>query len=126
MKTLICRACGCSLVRLGISSEDSSKHRHDGEEYSFCCQGCADLFATDPEKFLDETRDLIVCPTCLAEKPTKWAVTLNIAGQDIRFCRCPYCAEVFKKNPDFYVKRLEGTIPNEGVLGHEGCCVRPM
>ena len=125
MTTLICRACGCSLVRLGISKEDAARHRHDREEYFFCCQGCADLFATDPEKFLDETRDLIVCPTCLAEKPTKWAVTLNIAGREMHFCRCPYCVEVFKKDPDSYVKRLEGAVGNEGVLDHQGCCVRP-
>jgi len=38
----------------------------------------------------------------------------------------PYCAEVFGKDPDFYIKRLEGTIPNEGVvLDHEACCIRP-
>jgi YHS domain-containing protein len=125
MKTLICRTCGCSLVRLGISSADASKRRHDGEEHFFCCQGCADLFATDPERYLAETSDLIVCPTCLAEKPMKWAVTLTISGQDTHFCRCPYCAEVFQKNPDFYVQRLEGTVPHKGVFGHEACCVRP-
>ncbi len=126
MKTLICRTCGCSLVRLGICSADAPRRRHDGEEHFFCCHGCADLFADDPERYLDETRDLIVCPTCLAEKPMKWTVTLKIAGQDTHFCRCPYCAEVFKKNPVFYIQRLEGTIPNEGVFSHEGCCVRPM
>ena len=125
MKTLICRTCGCSLVRLGVSKEDSVAHHHKGEEYRFCCQGCADLFAQDPPKYLQETSDLIVCPTCLAEKPTKRAVACDIAGKQVYFCRCPYCAEVFQKNPDFYMKRLEGRIPNAGVLDHEGCCVRP-
>ena len=125
MKTPICPTCGCSLVRLGISKEKAIPYSHDGEEYLFCCQGCADLFATDPGKYLEETKGLIVCPTCLAEKPSQSAVSVEIAGEHVHFCRCPYCMDVFQKNPDFYMKRLEGTKPNEGVLDHEGCCVRP-
>ncbi len=125
MKTLICPTCGCSLVRLGIKKGKSVIHRHNGEQYHFCCQGCVDVFITDPQKHLQETNDLIVCPTCLAEKPMNWAVRIEINERELYFCRCPYCAEVFKKNPDFYIERLEGTIPNEGVLDHEGCCIRP-
>ena len=125
MNTLICRTCGCSLVRLGISREKSVRYRHDGEEHHFCCQGCADLFVTGPEESLQETSDLIVCPVCLAEKPLSRAAPLKIGGHDVHLCRCPYCADLFKKNPDFYTKRLEGVIPNEGVLDHDGCCVRP-
>ena len=126
MNTLICRTCGCSLVRLGIKEEGSASYRHRSQEYRFCCQGCADLFAQDPPKYLQETSDLIVCPTCLAEKPTKWAVVHDIAGNKVHFCRCPYCADLFRKNPDFYLKRLEGRTPNAGVLDHEGCCVKPQ
>ena len=125
MNTVICRTCGCSLVRLGISRQEATIHLHEGEEYYFCCQGCVDVFTTDPQKYLGEIRDLIVCPSCLAEKPPSSAVTLEIAGQVVAFCRCPYCAEVFQQNPEFYRNRLEGTIPNEGVLDHAGCCVRP-
>ena len=125
MKTLICPTCGCSLVRLGVSKEKSVTNRSNGQEYHFCCQGCADLFTADPAKHLEQTKDLVVCPTCLAEKPIKSAVTMNVGGQEIHFCRCPYCAEVFQKNPEFYIQRLEGIIPNEGVLDHDGCCVRP-
>ncbi len=125
MKTLICSTCGCSLVRLGITEAQAVASHHQAEEHHFCCQGCADLFSDDPQKFLEETRSVIVCPTCLAEKPLQWAVELNVAGQVLHFCRCPYCVEVFQKIPDFYIQRLEGTVPNEGVLDHEGCCVRP-
>ncbi len=123
MNTLICRTCGCSLVRLGIIREKSVRCRHDGEEHHFCCQPCADLFVTDPDEFLQETNDLIVCPTCLAEKPLDHAVTLKLGNDDVHFCRCPYCAELFRKNPEFYIKRLEGSILNEGVLDHDGCCL---
>ncbi len=125
MKTLICPTCGCSLVRLGVSKEQSATNQYDGTEYRFCCRGCADLFMTGPEKYLQQTKDLVVCPTCLAEKPIESAVTMNIGGQQVHFCRCPYCVEVFKRTPEFYVQRLEGVIPNDGVLDHEGCCVRP-
>ena len=125
MTTLICPYCGCSLVRLGISEEKAATYIHDGTEYQFCCQGCVGLFTTDPEKYLLETSDLIVCPTCLAEKPLNSAVKLNIGEQQVHFCRCPYCAEVFQKKPAFYLDRLKGMTPHEGVLDHDGCCVRP-
>jgi len=125
MNTLICPTCGCSLGRLGISKDKAALFLHKNKEYSFCCQGCVDLFISDPEKFLRETKDLIVCPTCLAEKPFNTAVKMEIAGQEMLFCRYPYCPEVFQKAPEFYIKRLERTIPNEGVLDHKGCCVRP-
>ena len=125
MKTLICPTCGCSLVSLGISKDQATVYSHDGEEYRFCCQGCADIFVTDPQKYLQELSELIVCPVCLAEKPKDVAVRLEIAGQEVHFCRCPHCQEGFRKDPDYYVKRLQGTIPNEGVVGHDGVSVRP-
>ena len=125
MKTLICPTCGCSLVRLGISKEKSIAHQHNDKELQFCCQGCVDLFTTNPPKYLQETRDLIVCPSCLGEKLLKWTAKLKINDQEVHFCRCPHCADVFQKNPDYYIKRLEGTMPNQGVLDHEGCSIRP-
>ncbi len=125
METRICPTCGCSLVRLGVTDDQSVAYQHGGKEHHFCCQGCLDVFVTDPEKYLRQMSDLVVCPTCLAEKPRERAVKLEVAGQEGYFCGCPYCAELFRKNPDFYIMRLEGAIPHEGVLGHEGCCVRP-
>ena len=126
MKTLICRTCGCSLVRLGISNVQAVAYSYNGDEHHFCCQGCTDVFITDPQKYLEETSNLIVCPSCLAEKPLDMAIMLSFDRQEMHFCRCPYCVEVFEKDPDFYIKRLEGTIPNDGaVLDHEACCIRP-
>lgn len=125
MKTLICPTCSCSLVRLGVSKDKAPVYRQDGAEYHFCCQGCVDLFTKDSQKYLREWSDMIVCPTCLAEKPRQSAVKLKITDQEVEFCRCPHCADLFQKAPDFYTKRLEGIIVNEGVLDHEGCCVRP-
>ncbi len=118
MKTLICHTCGCSLVRLGISKDETTLYNHEGKEYSFCCQPCVDLFITDPVKYLRETEDVIVCPTCLGEKPLERSATLNWAGQEIHFCHCPYCREEFQKDPDRYINRLEGTTPFESELRH--------
>jgi len=103
--TSICPTCGCSLIRLGIGADRWAKSHYEGQEYFFCCQGCADLFDQEPSKYLQETRELVVCPTCLAEKPVQWT-----------------CPEVFQKDPDHYVKRLQGEIPYEGVFGQAGCC----
>lgn len=125
MNTLICPTCGCSLVRLGISRDKAATCHYRGSEQYFCCQGCVDLFVNDPEKCLLETKDLIVCPTCLAEKHASDAVSFVIDDREVFFCRCPYCADVFRKQPDFYIRRLQGTITNEGVLDHDGCCIRP-
>ena len=126
MNTAICPTCGCSLVRLGITNEKATPYRHNAQDHLFCCQGCVDVFVTDPRKYLEETGDLIVCPSCLAEKPRQVAVAVKVGGQEFHFCRCPYCTNVFQNNPDFYIRRLEGTIPTKGVLDHEECCVRPI
>ncbi len=83
MNTLICPTCGCSLVRLGVTKDKATSYRHHRQEYHFCCQGCVDLFITDPEEHLQETNNPIVCPTCLAEKPLNTAVKVKIA---IRRC----------------------------------------
>ncbi len=116
MKTLICPYCGCSLVRLGVSKEKAATYSYDGTEYHFCCQDCADEFAADPEQHLERTKDLIVCPTCLAEKPPESTFTFEHAGQEVPYCGCPYCREVFLKAPDYYVRRLEGDGAVEGVV----------
>ncbi len=127
MKTRICPTCGCSLVRLGISNDQAVTHSHDGQEHHFCCQCCVDLFVADSEKYLRRTKDMVVCPSCLAEKPLERAVKLEIGGQEVHFCGCPYCAEVYQKDPDFYINRLKGNTANEGaVLDHEGSCIRPV
>ena len=79
---------------------------------------CVDLFARDPEKSLQETEDVVVCPTCLGEKPLERSIPFEWAGHEMGFCRCPYCLEEFQKDPDRYLARLEGKIPFETVLRH--------
>ncbi|TDJ22343.1 MAG: hypothetical protein E2O58_11885 [Gammaproteobacteria bacterium] len=50
-----------------------------------------------------------ICPTCLAEKPPESTVTLEHAGQQIPFWRCPHGHHVFQRAPDYYLERLAGT-----------------
>jgi len=45
----------------------------------------------------------------LAEKPPESTIALQHAGQQIHFCRCPHCHDVFQRAPDYYLKRLQGT-----------------
>lgn len=125
METIVCRTCGCSLVRLGISADATTIHEHRGERHPFCCHACVEVFITDPERYLEETSDLIVCPTCLAEKPIARSIAFNVDGRDIHFCHCPRCFELFQANPDFYRGRMDGSIPSDGVHDHNGCCLRP-
>lgn len=108
----ICRTCGCSHTRLGISEENAVSLFHQGQRCHFCCQECLDVFETDPQKYLQETDDLVVCPACLAEKPLNRAVRFELGHYEVHFCRCPKCVEVFRENPEFYVKRLQGDISN--------------
>ena len=104
--TPICPACGCSLVRLGISRADAARLEHRGQELNFCCQGCVDVFAQDPDRYLGEIADWIVCPTCLAEKPKKLTVSISHEGREIHFCRCPHCVEEFQRRPEELLQRL--------------------
>jgi len=106
VETPICPTCNCSLVRLKIGRDTAATSQFDGEEYYFCCQGCADIFGTDPQKYLQEISDLIVCPSCLGEKPRHLAVKEEIAGQEVYFCRCPHCMDTFREKPDHYMGRL--------------------
>ncbi|PCI51468.1 MAG: hypothetical protein COB49_01740 [Alphaproteobacteria bacterium] len=124
MQTKICPTCGCSLVRLGITDQQSEQLTFQDMQYFFCCQGCKDIFLKDPEPFVKEVADIHVCPVCLAEKPTAYTVSLIHKGQQIHFCRCIFCTEAFKKDPDYYLDRLAGKTDFKGLFdGNDvSCC----
>ena len=122
--TKICPTCGCSLVRLGISDQQATQLTYQGSNYFFCCEGCKDIFLTDPDFFAKEVSDIHVCPVCLAEKPTSYTVSLVHQGQKIQFCRCTFCMETFKKDPEFYMNRLVGLTDFKGLFDGQdtSCC----
>ncbi len=123
MQTPICPACGCSLVRLGIKFQDAVSTTYQNKEFKFCCESCLELFLASPEPLLAETKNLVVCPVCLAEKPHESTIRREIHGMDIFFCRCPACLALFEKNADYYLMRLSGKADYSGVFSHkERCC----
>ncbi len=122
MQTPICPTCGCSLVRLGIKSDDAVSCIYNNKEYKFCCKGCVDVFLSNPEALLAETQGLVVCPACLAEKPRRFTISQTFNGTKLHFCRCPACLVLFRKNPDYYLTRLAGETEYKGVFSEEERC----
>jgi YHS domain-containing protein len=125
MKTPICPACGCSLVRLGSTQEKEVIHQYQEKNYWFCCEGCLELFKTNPEQLSKETSDLTVCPVCLAEEPIDTTVELVFNGTVLNFCRCPHCLDGFNQDQDYFIKRLAGQTNYSGIFGEpDGCCTK--
>jgi YHS domain-containing protein len=110
MNKLICPACGCSLVRLRVRPQPSLAVLHGGSEYFCCCAGCRELFLGDPERYLEEAALLEICPVCLAEKPVAHTVRIEHEGRVLHFCRCPHCAEEFRRRPEHYLALAEGAL----------------
>ena len=121
METRVCSACGCFLFRLGVSKDKAVRHVHGGQQHYFCCQGCLELFIAEPQKYLRLTDGVTVCPTCHGEKSADRVSTFTHAGQDVPYCGCPDCVEMFRQDPTFYVQRLDGTLPVDAQRGR----VRP-
>ena len=94
------------MVRLGIDRINAPSLRFEGVDYLFCCDACASDFLAAPAMYLSEIEDIVVCPTCLAEKTRDPTVALEHRGQTIYFCRCPHCREEFLANPDALLRRL--------------------
>ena len=95
----LCPTCGCSLFRLGIDPMTAPSTDYQGQEYRFCCEGCVTPFLENPQFYLEEIKDMVICPTCLGEKIRGQALCVNINGESIYFCRCPCCIDDFKKSP---------------------------
>ncbi len=83
-------------------------YEHEGRDLHSCCQGCLDPFVADPDDYLDRSRDVVVCATCLGEKPLDAAVRVQRDGTTLHFCRCPHCGEAFDRDPE----RLTGRLVN--------------
>jgi YHS domain-containing protein len=106
MKSVICPACGCSLVRLGVTREQAARTAHARTLYFFCCEGCAERFRADPERYLAQIADVVVCPACLAERSATRTVTIDVEGQTVHVCGCPGCQSAVERDPDRLLARL--------------------
>jgi YHS domain-containing protein len=90
------------------SKDKAVSYHYNDKQYGFCCDGCLELFKSQPEQLLNETSDLVVCPVCLAEKPIKATVEH---------------LDVFKQDQDYFIKRLAWQTNYAGIFGkQEGCC----
>ncbi|MBX3178360.1 MAG: YHS domain-containing protein [Candidatus Hydrogenedentes bacterium] len=118
--TPICPGCLSSLVRLGMHKPTAVAHNYRGREYYFCCRDCVDLFERDAERYLLELKDLIVCPVCLGERYLRSAGLAVVDGVSYYTCRSPRCQAYLAEAPEFYMKRLAGTVKNQGVRDHDG------
>lgn len=125
MNTPVCPACGCSLIRLGITQEKAVSHHHKEKQYWFCCEGCLELFKANSEQLLAETLNLVVCPVCLAEKPVITTVEHVFNGTLFNFCRCPHCLDIFNQDREYFIKRLTWQTNYAGIFGEQdGCCAK--
>jgi YHS domain-containing protein len=107
MKSVLCPTCGCSLVRLKISRDEAAHLSYRGVDYYFCCNGCAETFASDAKRYLAQIRDIVVCPACLCERPANVTVIVEHGGRKLNFCGCPHCEQQFAREPDRQLARLE-------------------
>jgi len=81
------------------------------------------MFEENSEALLEETENLVVCPSCLAEKLIDQTVVINYQSEKLHFCKCPYCVTVFQEDSEYYIKRLSGEIEYSGVFSEgRGCC----
>ena len=62
--------------------------------------------SSDPERYLAQIRDVIVCPGCLAEKPAAVMVPVEYQGTVVYFCGCPGCSAAFERDPERLLARL--------------------
>jgi YHS domain-containing protein len=107
IRSVVCPTCGCSLVGLRVSRDNATSATYAGVEYHFCCDGCAEIFGTDPDHHLAQIHDIVVCPVCLAEMPAAVTVALEYQGRTVNLCSCPGCQTAFQRDPDRLVTRLE-------------------
>jgi len=118
--TPVCPGCLSSLVRLGMHKSTAVAHNYHGREYYFCSRECVNVFERDAERYLLELKDLIVCPVCLGERYLRSTGLASVDGSSYYTCRAPRCQDFLTEAPDFYMKRLAGTIKNSGVKDHDG------
>ena len=86
---------------------------YQGQRIYFCCNGCPETFRKDPEKYMKKLAASnvlpesvqTVCPV-MGGKINK-EIYVDYEGRRAYFC-CKGCPEMFKKDPEKYLKKLEG------------------
>ena len=108
----------CGMTVDPATARASAKYK--GEDYYFCCQGCANKFIAEPEKYLtsaaapqsagaqmagsqQQKPGTVLDPVCgMWVEPAKARGSFDYKNQTYFFCS-PRCAEKFKAEPDKYL-----------------------
>lgn len=113
--------CPVSGQALGSMGE-SVIYTYQGREIRFCCAVCISKFEADPGKFIQKIDQLMIqdqlpvypLGTCVVSgeklggsmgKPVDFIYKNRL----VRFC-CPSCVELFKNNPDTFLKKLDDAV----------------
>jgi len=88
-----------------VSPDSELRHVHAGVEYLFCCSGCLEKFAADPEHYLqppDEPAADLQDPVCGMSVTAQSEHHYTFQGTDYFFC-CNGCREKFAADPGRYL-----------------------
>lgn len=87
---------------------------YKGYRIFFCCDGCKDSFAENPDSYIEKMKaegvelmklkEQSVCPVSGKELASK-EVFADYEGKRIYFC-CPNCAKAFGSDPEKYLSKL--------------------
>ncbi|BDB98481.1 YHS domain-containing protein [Saccharolobus caldissimus] len=116
--SLICPVCKCSLQRLILLgsgkllkiSEVSRKVPltiYNGLKYYFCCEDCRERFLKNPEYYINESKNVVVCPVCFAERDRGNAIKIEYQSLEVYTCGCPHCEEAFLNDPASFLETIE-------------------
>lgn len=97
---------------------------YKGHTVGFCCGGCKQRFAGDPDAYAEQIPELSKAPPkadkpinakcpVRPDQPAKASVTVTIQGKVIGFC-CKSCLSKFSKSPQAYLSSIPELRPGGG------------
>jgi Cu+-exporting ATPase len=88
-----------------VAPDTRLRHVHAGTEYLFCCNGCLEKFAADPEHYLQSPEQMteeLHDPVCGMTVTPQSEHHHAYQGRDYHFC-CNGCREKFAADPERYL-----------------------
>jgi Cu+-exporting ATPase len=85
-------------------------HEHNGTRYYFCCDGCLEMFTSNPAKYLQKAAPAIdpVCGMKVNAQTAKW---VHVHGGNKYYFCCEGCLEKFRSDPAKYIKEPAPVVP---------------
>ena len=88
---------------MNVNSESANHvHEYQGKKYSFCSGGCAEEFATRPQKYLNKVPSGLVTlamPSSAKTSPNREIASQNSEAASQPSYVCPMCPEVRETKP---------------------------